>query len=233
MNESVKDRLLQFLKASGIKKGTFEKQCGFSNGYMNQLRHEPSREKIEIIISKYPKLNFKWLMTGEGKMIVDVAPDLSKGTPRVIGVYERNEKQEKEQPRTNGSPYYDVDFLGGFDLMVNNQTNTPDGYINIPTYNTPGLLWCNITGHSMEPMINHGDIIALKELEDWHTYLPKGEVYGIVTTNGLRTVKIVRKGSDENHIRLVPVNTSDYDEEEIPITAIMRVFRIVGNLKRF
>ena len=85
----------------------------------------------------------------------------------------------------------------------------------------------------MEPMINHGDIIALKELEDWHTYMPKGEVYGIVTTNGLRTVKIVRKGSDENHVKLVPVNISEYDEEEIPITAIMRVFRIVGNLKRF
>lgn len=134
---------------------------------------------------------------------------------------------------TQGCPYYDVDFMGGFDVMVNNQTNTPDGYINIPAYNSPGLMWCNITGHSMEPMINHGDIVALRELADWHTYLPKGEVYGIVTTNGLRTVKIVRKGSDSEHLRLVPVNTSEYDEEEIPVTAIIRVFQIVGNLKRF
>lgn len=134
---------------------------------------------------------------------------------------------------TQGCPYYDVDFMGGFNVMVNNQTNTPDGYINIPAYNSPGLMWCNITGHSMEPMINHGDIIALRELADWHTYLPKGEVYGIVTTNGLRTVKIVRKGSDSQHLRLVPVNTSEYDEEEIPVTAIIRVFQIVGNLKRF
>ena len=145
-----------------------------------------------------------------------------------------NEVAAKTVAQTmQGCPYYDVDFLGGFDLMANNQTNIPDGYISIPAYNTPGLIWCNITGHSMEPMINHGDIIALKELEDWHTYMPKGEVYGIVTTNGLRTVKIVRKGSDENHVRLVPVNISEYDEEEIPLTVIMRVFRIVGNLKRF
>ena len=163
-------------------------------------------------------------------------PIPSSKMPAVLAFINGQTKEEKAVVKTSdtqGCPYYDVDFMGGFDVMVNNQTNTPDGYINIPAYNSPGLMWCNITGHSMEPMINHGDIIALRELADWHTYLPKGEVYGIVTTNGLRTVKIVRKGSDSEHLRLVPVNTSEYDEEEIPVTAIIRVFQIVGNLKRF
>ena len=138
-----------------------------------------------------------------------------------------------EQPTAEGNPYYDVDFIGGFDIMVNNQTTNPDGYVNLPTYNNPGTIWCNITGHSMEPMINHGDIIAIREIPDWHSYLPKGEVYGIVTTNGLRTIKIVRKGSDIRHIRLVPVNTQEYDEEEIDVTTITRVFQVLGSIKRF
>lgn len=117
--------------------------------------------------------------------------------------------------------------------MVNDQTTRPDGYVNLPTYNSPGTLWCNITGHSMEPMINHGDIIAIRELRDWHSYLPKGEVYGIITSNGLRTVKIVRKGSDMRHLRLVPVNTAEYDEEEIDVTTITKVFQVLGSIKRF
>lgn len=138
-----------------------------------------------------------------------------------------------EQPTAEGNPYYDVDFTGGFDIMVNDQTTRPDGYVNLPTYNSPGTLWCNITGHSMEPMINHGDIIAIRELKDWHSYLPKGEVYGIITSNGLRTVKIVRKGSDMRHLRLVPVNTAEYDEEEIDVTTITKVFQVLGSIKRF
>lgn len=132
-----------------------------------------------------------------------------------------------------GSPYYDVDFMGGFDLMVNNQTTIPDGYVSLPAFNKQGVMWVNVTGHSMEPAINHGDIIAIKELQDWQTYLPKGEIYGIVTKNDLRTVKIVRKGSDEQHIRLVPVNISEYDEEEIPLSSIMKVFVVLANIKRF
>lgn len=61
-----------------------------------------------------------------------------------------------------GVPYYDVDFCGGFEIMVNDQTSVPAGYINIPQYNKADS-WANITGHSMEPLISHGDMIALKK----------------------------------------------------------------------
>uniref|UniRef100_UPI0039E4DC5A S24 family peptidase n=1 Tax=Dysgonomonas sp. TaxID=1891233 RepID=UPI0039E4DC5A len=30
--------------------------------------------------------------------------------------------------------------------------------------------WCNVTGHSMEPSISHGDIIALKEIKEWRIF---------------------------------------------------------------
>ena len=54
---------------------------------------------------------------------------------------------------SKGAPYYDVDFLGGFDLTFNDQTVTPEYNIDFKPFNKPGVTWVNITGHSMEPKI--------------------------------------------------------------------------------
>lgn len=54
-------------------------------------------------------------------------------------------------------------------------------------------MWCNLTGHSMEPEISNGDVIALKEVKSPIEYLPAGEIYGIITDD-YRTVKRIRPG---------------------------------------
>lgn len=133
---------------------------------------------------------------------------------------------------TEGRPYYDVDFIGGFDLVMNEQSSTPSYLINFPPYNKDGVIWCNITGHSMEPEISHGDMIAIKEVVDWQSYMSYGEVYAIVTKNDMRTVKIVRKGSDDEHLRLVPINERDYDEQTIEKGMIERVFSVLACMKK-
>lgn len=133
---------------------------------------------------------------------------------------------------SKGRPYYNVDFIGGFDSVFNDQTTLPDYNIDCQPYNKEGVVWCNITGHSMEPAIGNGDMIALKEVFDWKNYITFGEIYAIVTHNDLRTVKIIRKGKDDNHYRLVPINTEEYDEQQIEKSQIMRVFSVLGCLKK-
>ncbi len=129
-----------------------------------------------------------------------------------------------------GVPYYDVDFCGGFDLIVNDQTYVPAGYINLPQYNKADN-WANITGHSMEPLISNGDIIALRQIKDWQTYLLYGEVYGIMTDEW-RTVKRIRKASNPENIILEPIN-KDYDNQEIPKAIIRGVWQVLGCVKKF
>lgn len=85
-----------------------------------------------------------------------------------------------------------MDFIGGFDLVLNDQTVNPEYLIDFQKYNNADC-WCNVTGHSMEPEINHGDIIALKKIED-KSFLPLGEVYAIVTKNDMRTIKRLGAG---------------------------------------
>ena len=98
----------------------------------------------------------------------------------------------------------------------------------------PGLekaqLWCNVTGHSMEPKINPGDIIALREcrIDD----IQYGEIYAVVLDT-IRTIKILRRGTTPDTLLFVPINKPDYEEQEFEASRIIRVFEVLGSVARF
>lgn len=214
MEVSVKQRLIQFIKYKGIGQGKFEKTVGLSNGYINQLRHSPSPQKIQMIIGAYPDLNQSWLLTGEGEML----NSLKIGTEPNINY-------------TKGVPYYNVDFIGGFDIVLNNQTINPEYLIDFQKYNE-ATCWCNVSGHSMEPEINNGDIIALKKIEDF-SFLPLGEIYAIVTTNGMRTIKRLGPSRNPECYTLVPTNKSpEYGTQELRKDMIQHIFQVLGCMKK-
>ena len=83
----------------------------------------------------------------------------------------------------------------------------------------------------MEPLISNGDIIALRKIEDWRTYILYGEVYGIMTEEW-RTVKRVRKAANPDYLILEPIN-KEYDEQEIPKSIIRGVWQVLGCVKKF
>ena len=146
------ERLYQYMEYKGLKPTALEKKIGLSNGYLGvqRKRNADMGEGVFLkIIDNCRDINSSWLLTGEGNML-------------------RSESENNKIPNINyesvGTPYYNVDFIGGFDLIVNDQTVNPDFYINYPPYNQEGVVWCNLTGHSMEPEISNGDIIALREV---------------------------------------------------------------------
>lgn len=194
---------------------------------------KPSSDTLTAIASSDAlNISAQWLLTGNGTMRTEVkhadlydeieaaAAELeAEGTP--IASFKK------------GVPYYNVDFIGGFDLVGNDQTTKPDYYIDFSPYNEDGTIWCNITGHSMEPEINSGDMIALKEVQGWSSFLIYGEIYAIVTKDGMRTVKVVSKGDDNNSFKLIPINESEkYSIQDIPKAMIEKVFRVMGCMKR-
>ena len=128
-----------------------------------------------------------------------------------------------------GIPYFNVDFEMGFDMMVNDQTSTPDYMIDFAPYNKCDC-WCNARGDSMHPTISNGDIIAIKEIRDPRTCLINGEIYAIVTTNDLRTIKRIKDNGDT--ITLIPDN-KNYPEQTISKDLILKVYKVMGNVKMF
>ena len=128
-----------------------------------------------------------------------------------------------------GTPYYDVDFIGGFSEIFNSQVTVPACNVVVPGFEKASL-WCNVTGHSMEPKINHGDIIALREcaISD----IQYGEIYAVVLDT-LRTIKILRRGSTPDVLRFVPINIQNFDEQEFPLSRILHIFEVLGSVARF
>lgn len=216
MEETVKERLMLFIKEKGLSQKRFEETAHISNGYVNNLKASPSSKVLQKIFYAFPDLSQSWLLTGVGSMLQ--SDNIPADRPRVS--------------YTEGKPYYNVDFTGGFDIVLNDQTAKPDYLIDFKMYREADC-WCNITGHSMEPLISNGDIIAIKELKNWRDFILYGEAYGIVTED-MRTVKIVTKSEKgDGYLHLVPVNKSvEYQPQDIPIKLITHVFKILGCMKK-
>lgn len=56
------------------------------------------------------------------------------------------------------------------------------------------------------------------------------EVYGIVTRNGLRAIKVIKKGSDDNHLTLHSYN-NEYEDQEIEKSVILCIYKVVASVR--
>lgn len=214
---SIQERFQTFISYKRLSKRKFQDSIGVSNSYIQNIVNGISDDVLNSIMKKYPELNTDWLLTGNGNML------LSPMVDKNLDSYTINYKK--------GVPYYNVDFIGGFDIVLNDQTTMPEYLIDFKKYNE-ATCWCNVTGHSMEPEITHGDIIALKKVEDV-SFLPLGEIYAIVTTNGMRTIKRIGPSTKEDCYTLIPTNKSpEYGVQEIPKRMISVVFQVLGCMKR-
>lgn len=210
---TVKDRIQEYIDYKGISIYRLEASAGLSKGYWAKTK-SISADVVMKISRIYTDISTDWLLRGEGEMLRANDNDV----PAIN--YSRH-----------GVPYYNVDFIGGFDLVENDQTTNPEYYIDFKKFNTADC-WCNVTGHSMEPEIASGDIIALKELKDWRTYMPSGEIYGIVTTEH-RTIKKVCPSDKDGYITLIPSNPSpEFKAQDIPLSIVKRVYKVLGCMRK-
>lgn len=187
--------------------------------YLNGKKHLGDKvdEYILRLSESIPVLSTAWLRTGEGPML-----RTPEATEEIVQVTE-----------DKGRPYYDVDFMGGYGEFLDNPSSSPVSYmIDYPPYNKDGVFYMNIRGDSMSPELISGEKVALRLVEDWQSFLFFGKIYGIVTRNGLRTIKRLRKGKDDDHYLLQATNP-DYDDQEIPIAQIKRVFEVLGSIREY
>lgn len=221
------ERLKGFIKRHGFTAESFAETVGVS----------------EAMVYKYYKMDnidtqtlMKWAEIFHVPMMIFIDDEMYnkyvyiKAEEDII-ISQNNKSQEPLINYTIGVPYYNVDFIGGFDIIMNDQTINPEYKIDFKKYND-ATCWCNVTGHSMEPEITHGDMIAIKKIEDM-SFLPFGEVYAIVTTNEMRTIKRLGPASNPNNYSLIPTNKSpEYGIQELPKNMIRTIFQVLGCMKR-
>ena len=219
----IKQNILLYLENKGVTPYEFYKESGVTRGILQQ-NNGISEDNIARFLAYAPDVNIEWLLTSKGSMIKDGSTDIQIS----------NDTTTSSMPTTSmnpgiGTPYYDVDFIGGFDEVFNSQVNIPATNIVIRGFEKASL-WCNVTGHSMEPKINHGDIIALHQctLND----IQYGEIYAVVLDT-IRAIKILRRSPNPDKLRFIPINTNDYDEQEFDKSRIINVFEVIGSISKF
>jgi len=85
----------------------------------------------------------------------------------------------------------------------------------------------------MSPFISHGDIAALKKVNNWDKFLLYGEIYAVVSED-FRTITIVGKSENDNCFRLILYSKSpEFSELDIPKSIIKEIYRVKGCLKKF
>lgn len=204
--------LKKILDHKGVSANELSKVIGLKSNviiyHIKNGRNGMSADIANNIHNTYPEFNYDWLRTGKGEMLSNTTSD------------------------TSGVPYYDIDFVGGFDAIFNEKSIKPNFYINFSAFNDIDC-WVNISGESMSPLIANGDIIALKKIDNWTDFIPFGEIYAIVTDQ-FKTIKTITEGTKKDTLTLMPYNKSDkFKSQQIPIKLIKDLFAVRGSVKKF
>ena len=70
-DETVKGRLIEYLRRKNISQYKFERACGLANGFVSSIGKSIREESLDKISVIYPDLSKSWLMLGEGSMLIE------------------------------------------------------------------------------------------------------------------------------------------------------------------
>lgn len=129
-------------------------------------------------------------------------------------------------------PLYDVDARAGLQTLFLEGGQTI-GNISIP--NMPaadGAL--HVTGDSMFPVIQPGDIIAYRVLHDLMS-VTYGEIYILQMEHDgdIQVVlKIVKRSEEDGYVKLVSYN-KEHDPMDVPMQWITHIARVVFSIRKY
>ena len=215
----ISERVKELWHDSGLNMTAFATKLTIDRSNLNKKVH--GEQKItKRDIDKFCKtlnVSYDWLVNGNGEKYL---------TEKESAMLEALQNKTSYNNKQSGVPYYDVDFCLALREMYQDTPEVPVQLIDIPGYSKADF-WCKTTGDSMCPIINSGDIIAMKEVKDWQSFLLMNEAYGIVTSNEQRMVKVIRPGSDTDHFILHSYN-SEYPDQEIDKNMVLRIYKVIG-----
>lgn len=69
MEQTIKQRLISFIKFKGLTQRSFSRMIGLPETFISSMRNSTSADKLNKIFVQFPELNKTWLLTGEGDML--------------------------------------------------------------------------------------------------------------------------------------------------------------------
>lgn len=68
---TISERLRVFIKSENLSICEFERMISAGNGYVSRIKNGIKPDRLETISLKFPQLNIRWLISGEGEMLLN------------------------------------------------------------------------------------------------------------------------------------------------------------------
>ncbi|GAB6123043.1 S24 family peptidase [Dysgonomonas termitidis] len=224
------DRLYEYIEYKGTKPTVFEKEIGFSSGYLSvqKKRNADLGESILKKINDYcHDLDISWLLTGEGEMLKQEIKKYNIDNAPPLIVAEPENKIEGETV----IPLYDINAAAGMRLLFESGKQNIIDTIKIP-YITKSDGAIFITGDSMYPLMKSGDIAVYRQIHSLD-YLHYGDIYIVsysVEGDEYVVIKYVQRSDKKDHLKLVSYN-EHYNPVDIPISSVMAIAIVQANIR--
>jgi SOS-response transcriptional repressor LexA len=214
MGKTIKERTLEFIKYKKISIKEFEIKCGLSNGYVSSMRKGFGADKLSNVLKEFPELNRDWLLYNEGPMLADSSPLMDDTGPVMV---------------------LDIscDVRGG--SAFNDQVDTKPFVKRYIPFSREvardGDCAVTIYGESMEPLYKEGSMVLIRRIDMWREYLDLGRAYIVELMDDRRMIKIVKAGSDNDHLLLTSINPA-FEPQEVSKQFIRSVWMVIASIRR-
>ena len=209
------ERFDKYMKYKGLNDNKVTVQLKLSVGTLGKSRKEGrdlSDKVIELILNFYNDLDRVWLLTGEGSMLKNSAPQPTSA----------------QEDAGCMLPLIPLDVLAGNPNLDNPGITADDcERYSVPEFSCRGAdFLIRVSGDSMSPRYCNGNIIACKIVRNV-TFIQWGKPYVIDTEQGI-LVKLLYPAEDPATITCRSVNSALYPDFEIPKAEIRSFSLVVG-----
>ena len=220
----------------------FQRNCGLSSGFIYSISKGIGTRALLKIESRYPQLNTRWLITGQGQMLSNEPPQngivqnnfsgnnnyILGGSVNTIGAAESDiptlDTEEVERAPIVSATIArapEVDILETVQEKRDELEKAPVG-----VFNAPVSIWYRVQDESLTPKYEIGDLIALWAYPKGEEDPIPGKLYGINTsTNGL-IVRRLFPQEDGGYIARA-MNREEYPDYHIKSRNVVQVYKIM------
>ncbi len=216
-NEKITDRILKLIEYKDITKYKFNKDLGFSLGFLDKSR-EITTDKYANILEYFPEVNPDWLLTGRGEMLKgSVSENANKFSDNAKNIAQ------------DAIPMIPAEAYAGFGgLPISIRDADIMGRYVVPEFKEADFM-IQVKGSSMYPKYNSGDIIACKHLKE-RSFFQWNRVYVIHHREQGTMVKRILQGKRDGYITCRSDN-KDYPEFEVPTEEITDFALVIGVIR--
>lgn len=232
MEESVKQRLVHFIKIMHLTQKEFEDRCGMSNGYVANIRKSIGNDKLLNIVQQFPQLNREWLLYGEGEMLKPHQPQVVQnnfiGDNNFVNGSACPEYGRPDTLPAIGAPIIptSISRAPNIDILeyISNKSSGVERS-NISIGDMPITLWHRVRDTSLMPHYRTGDLLGLWAYPKGEENPIPGKLYAVDTwSNGLVVRYLFH---DETGYRAHSPNSEEYPDFIISTADIVRIYRVM------